>query len=96
MQFRTNIREISRRRQPSTVDEKDSKKALLEECDEYRSQMKYLGVEIKVRPSAADMHRAAHRSHSRTGIKDRRGYLKNEHAAHCVVFSFAQRIKGTR
>ncbi|CAF3890690.1 unnamed protein product [Rotaria sordida] len=47
VQFRTNIRDICRRR--SLTDEENPKKLLLEQCDDYRSQMKYLGVEIKDR-----------------------------------------------
>lgn len=47
VQFRDNIRNITRQRR-SITDEDNSKKLLLEQCDDYRLQMKYLGVEIKV------------------------------------------------
>ncbi len=47
VQFRNNIRDINRRRRSST-EEDNSKKLLLEQCDDYRLQMKYLGIEIKV------------------------------------------------
>ncbi|CAF4621505.1 unnamed protein product, partial [Rotaria sp. Silwood2] len=47
VQFRTDIRDICRRRSPT--DEENPKKSLLEQCDDYRLQMKYLGVEIKDR-----------------------------------------------
>ncbi len=47
VQFRNNIRDISRRRR-SPTEEDNSKKLLLEQCDDYRLQMKYIGVEIKV------------------------------------------------
>ena len=46
VQFRANIRDISRRQ--LTTDDNSSKKLLLDQCDDYRLQMKYLGVEIKV------------------------------------------------
>jgi cell fate regulator YaaT (PSP1 superfamily) len=46
VQFRTDIRDLTRRRSPTN--EENSKKLLLEQCDEYRLQMKYIGVEIKV------------------------------------------------
>ncbi len=47
VQFRNNIRDISRRRR-SPTEEDNSNKLLLEQCDDYRLQMKYIGVEIKV------------------------------------------------
>ncbi|CAF4330637.1 unnamed protein product, partial [Adineta steineri] len=47
VQFRTNIRDISRRR--SLTDEDNPKKVILQECDDYRLQMKYLGIDIKDR-----------------------------------------------
>lgn len=48
VQFRDNIRDITRkRRAENEVD--NSKKLILQQCDDYRAQMKYLGVEIKVR-----------------------------------------------
>ncbi|CAF2061869.1 unnamed protein product [Rotaria magnacalcarata] len=50
VQFRTNIREICRR---SPSDGVNHKKLLLEQCDDYRSQMKYLGVDIKDRHQAS-------------------------------------------
>lgn len=47
VQFRNNIRDITRQRR--LVNEEDnSKKFILEQCDDYRLQMKYLGVDIKV------------------------------------------------
>ncbi|CAF0727394.1 unnamed protein product [Adineta ricciae] len=46
VQFRTNIRGISRQKVASG---ESPKKQLLEQCDDYRLQMKYLGVEIKDR-----------------------------------------------
>ncbi len=47
VQFRNNIRDINRRRRSAT-EEDNSKKLLLEQCDDYRLQMKYLGIDIKV------------------------------------------------
>jgi hypothetical protein len=47
VQFRNNIRDINRRCR-STIEEDNAKKLLLEQCDDYRLQMKYLGIEIKV------------------------------------------------
>lgn len=47
VQFRDNIRDITRRNK-SANEQDNMKKQLLEQCDDYRSQMKYLGVEIKV------------------------------------------------
>jgi len=52
VQFRNNIRDINRRR-GSLTEEDNSKKLLLEQCDDYRLQMKYLGVEIKDRHQGA-------------------------------------------
>ena len=50
VQFRTNIRDLSRQRRPSSApaDDNETRQALLKECDDYRLQMKYLGVEMKV------------------------------------------------
>ncbi|CAF1055491.1 unnamed protein product [Didymodactylos carnosus] len=46
VQFRKNVRNISR-----LSTNEDGKKTLLESCDEFRSRMKYLGVEIKKSPT---------------------------------------------
>ena len=47
VQFRDNIRDITRRKR-SPTEQDNTKKLLLDQCDDYRSQLKYLGVEIKV------------------------------------------------
>lgn len=47
VQFRDNIRDITRRKRTPT-EQDNTKTLLLDQCDDYRSQLKYLGVEIKV------------------------------------------------
>jgi hypothetical protein len=75
VQFRTNIRDISRRSQ-SSIDKDNSKKLLFEECDDYRLQMKYLGVEIKVLFIEYCILFLNNKFFSRIDIKVQHGHLK--------------------
>ena len=80
VEFRNNIRDISRRRRRSTTEEDNSKKLLLEQCDDYRLQMKYLGVEIKVlyRSDIPTSHFDEKPFLCRIDIKVQHGHLKNK------------------
>jgi hypothetical protein len=78
VQFRTDIRDIIRRK--SSSNEENPKKLVLEQCDEYRLQMKYLGVEIKVllRRLTRGLFLLMIDFYLRIDIKDQLGHLKNK------------------